>query len=171
MSSLSKYGWMNVTCCAVLCGAVLCCAVLCCAVVVSVSLLSFFFPRLSKFSSLDGILEEVAVKVHNSHLVHGFLYELRGQKSMKYVCAAVRCSCSLLNVSTPLCCAVLCCGVVWCAAVLCCGVLRCGVLWCGLLCCAVLCCAVLWCAVLCCGVLCCAVVWCGVLCSAATTTA
>lgn len=29
------------------------------------------------------IFQEVAVKVHNSHLVHGFLYELREQKTFK----------------------------------------------------------------------------------------
>jgi hypothetical protein len=39
--------------------------------------------RLSKydFSSSD-IMQEVPIKVHNSHLVHGFLYELREEKSM-----------------------------------------------------------------------------------------
>jgi len=29
-----------------------------------------------------GILEEIPIKVHNSHLVHGFLYELRENKNM-----------------------------------------------------------------------------------------
>jgi hypothetical protein len=38
----------------------------------------------------SGIFEEVPLKVHNSHLVHAFLYELREQKEMAYVPAALR---------------------------------------------------------------------------------
>ena len=30
----------------------------------------------------SGIFEEIPIKVHNSHLVHGFLYELREDRSM-----------------------------------------------------------------------------------------
>lgn len=31
----------------------------------------------------DEIFEEVRIKVHNAHLVHGFLYELREKKEMR----------------------------------------------------------------------------------------
>lgn len=37
----------------------------------------------SKFGvDSTNIFEEIPIKVHNSHLVHGFLYELREDKSM-----------------------------------------------------------------------------------------
>jgi translation initiation factor 3 subunit H len=43
----------------------------------------FSQPSFAKFDvSAGDILEEVPIKVHNSHLVHGFLYELREDKSM-----------------------------------------------------------------------------------------
>ncbi len=37
----------------------------------------------SKLFDASVIFEEIPIKVHNSHLVHAFLYELREQKSMR----------------------------------------------------------------------------------------
>jgi len=36
-------------------------------------------------AAMGEILEEVPIKVHNSHLVHGFLYEVREAKTMRCV--------------------------------------------------------------------------------------
>jgi hypothetical protein len=38
-----------------------------------------------KLFETSAIFEEIPIKVHNSHLVHGFLYELREQKAMRYI--------------------------------------------------------------------------------------
>lgn len=46
----------------------------------------------------ESIFQEVTIKIHNSHLVHAFLYELRELRSMKYVAVCAFGACPVQHV-------------------------------------------------------------------------
>lgn len=57
--------------------------------------------RFSKAELMSGdLLEEIPVKVHNSHLVHAYLYELREDKKLRSVAGVWR-ACGRVLVIMP----------------------------------------------------------------------